>query len=57
MKFLEEHGISELFEPVTKNTVTFKVKLPKKDYELILQKAADLGCDTIEEYLIKIANN
>ena len=30
MKFLEEQGISELFEPVVKNTVTFKVKLPKK---------------------------
>lgn len=57
MKFLEEQGISELFEPVMKNTVTVKVKLPKKDYELILQKAADSGCDTIEEYLIKIANN
>ena len=58
MAFLTENGIIELFKkPLRGNTIKLNVTITKEDYDALMQKIGQEGCQSIEEYLIKLAKS
>ena len=55
VKFLEENGILELFQMEIRYGMTkVSVQFDRADYEVMLKKAHKVGCETVEEYLLKL---
>ncbi len=58
MTFLTENGINELFKmPLRGNKVKLNVTITKEHYDALMQKIGQEGCQSIEEYLIKLAKS
>lgn len=58
LDFLAKNGITELFrQPLRRNIVKLNMTLSKEHYDALIQKIEQEGCQSIEEYLIKLAKS
>lgn len=58
LQFLEENGLTELFSsPLRGQQVIVNLKMLKPDYDALMEKVKEAECDTLEDYLLKLAKD